>query len=271
MRSLVRWLGAMATGLALVGPVGAAWAEGGGIPEEGSEGASLWEEGFALYRAGDYGAAASRLERLVEADPGDVPARLYLADCYERLGQPGRALELETRAKEERRSAAEFRPKEVEAIKDGEDRPAAPRRSHRSGRLLGVGMSLLGPSGTVGLFAEVLPLPFLAGEVGWGFGIGRIQSWWAEVKLVPAPGAWSPFVGAGVLGLFGVVKDIDYEALGPAGEALLSRELHAYATAGLMLMTRKGFSCQFAVGFAWTGVLEYPVFVMPGYRMSWHF
>ncbi len=266
------------------------------VATAGEGGPGVWKEGFSLYQAGDWAGAADRFQVILADNPRDVAARVYLVECFRKMGQEDLAVALERgeggsgereiRRVEVRREGGVV---EVEVGREvrlpGEGKREMRREerrmefrcrgkdcsSPRSGRPFGFGLSVLGPSGSVGFFGEFTPFSFLSAEVGWGLATVQIQSWWLEAKFLPARGVVSPFVGVGILGLFGVVHRGDWEALGPAGPAMLQRELHPYLTAGMMVMSRKGFAHQFAVGFAATGDHHAPVFVLPGYRMSWHF
>lgn len=265
-------------------PTEAAPAEEGAVDVSGLSWEEAWDGGFALYRAGQYTKATAYLERALELEPADPTVRAYLADCYNRTGDAARAAELsQPLAVTE---TVEEAPSEVAST--GEQPATAdtswPSRSYRrphhdppgsgpmaqsvrQGKRFGMGLTLGGNALSAGVYFEGLPVRFLAVEGGLGLGDVHTFFWWLQAAVLPLDMPLSPSVGVGVLGTMGL--DFHYQSSTYHGglEYYLNR-VNPYIHAGLVLVTRPGFTAAFDLNGVFTGDPSFPLAPWVGLRLG---
>jgi hypothetical protein len=244
-----------------------------------------WDGGFALYRAGQYAKATAYLERALELEPADPTVRAYLADCYSRTGDAARAAEL-SQPLTEPEPEPEMAP--AQAV-PAEEQPAAadtawPSRSYRrphhdppgsgpmaqsvrKGKHFGMGLTLGGNALSAGVYFEGLPVRFLAVEGGLGLGDVHTFFWWLQAAVLPLDMPLSPAVGVGVLGTMGL--DFHYQSSSHRGnlEYYMNR-VNPYIHAGVVLVTRPGFTAAFDINGVITGDPSFPLAPWVGLRLG---
>ncbi len=243
-----------------------------------------WDGGFALYRAGQYAEATAYLERALELESADPTVRAYLADCYSRTGDAARAAELSEPL--EREPLATTEPETVEPT---EEQPAAadtawPSRSYhrphhdppgsvpmarsvRKDKRFGMGLTLGGNALSAGVYFEGLPVRYLAVEGGLGLGDVHTFFWWLQAAVLPLDMPLSPAVGVGVLGTMGL--DFHYQSSSYRGslEYYMNR-VNPYIHAGVVLVTRPGFTAAFDINGVFTGDPSFPFAPWVGLRLG---
>jgi len=149
---------------------------------------------------------------------------------------------------------------------DHDERRARPRdRRH-----FGLGLTLAGPAGTVGIHAEVMPFWLMSVQAGWGLGNGRTQTAWVEARLMPVRGPWTPFLGLGAGVVYGLVTDPTIEFAGEQVE-FFDQAVHPFGEAGVVFVTPGGFGGQLGVMLVATGDRKIPVLPTPSFRLGWYF
>jgi len=238
-----------------------------------------WDSGFALYREGRHAQAIPYLERALSIEGDDPTVRAYLAECYRRTGDEARAAELLP----QRPVAADDDDDDDDDDgdddgDDDDDDDAAEEEDHdhfrqqvlrstRRGKHIGFGVTLLNNATSLGLYVEILPVHFLSVQGGIGAGDLHTRFWWAQVAAIPIDGPLSPTVGLGVAGNFGL--DYHYgDSLYPGfGDYYLAR-INPFAHAGVVLVTRFGFTGAFEFSAIVTGDPTFPVAPRAGFRLG---
>jgi len=120
---------------------------------------------------------------------------------------------------------------------------------------------------SLGMYVEVLPIHFLAVQGGIGLDDVHTRFWWAQVAALPINGPFSPAIGIGVSGNFGLdYRHRDWLLPGVA-DYYLAR-INPYAHVGLVLVTRVGFTAAFEINAVITGDPTFPVAPRAGFRLG---
>lgn len=146
---------------------------------------------------------------------------------------------------------------------------------YREGRHFGFGLVGAGPAVTGGIYVEGWPVQYVSIGGGWGWFFMVNQTLWAEVKVMPVRGEWTPMLGGGIAGE--LISEASKGDDGAPGSYLWREEgdklyrAYPFVRLGAQRVRETGFTAQVGLLLVFDGPDGVPMIPWPDLRVGWHF